>query len=84
MGIKELMHKCERGNKIAPLQHKCKANGGMRAGGMQFYYPLVIIQQLYYLYFILMLIYGAILLHPFSTSAASLSHSFSTHAEGMQ
>ena len=27
------------GNKIAPLQHKCQVKQGMRAKGVQFYYP---------------------------------------------
>ena len=37
---KELQDKCERGNKIAPLQHKCQVKRGKHAEGMQFYCPL--------------------------------------------
>ena len=34
---KELLDKCERGNKIAPLQHKCQVKQGMHAKGVEFY-----------------------------------------------
>ena len=32
---KELLHKCERGNKIAPLSHEYRAKRGTRAEGVQ-------------------------------------------------
>ena len=58
---KELLDKCERGNKIAPLWHKCQAKRGTRAKGCHFIAPLALIQQLYYQYFILLLNHIAIL-----------------------
>ena len=36
---KELLHKCERGNKIAPLRHKCQAMRGTPAEVVQLYSP---------------------------------------------
>ena len=36
---KELLDKCQRGNEIALLQHKCRAKRGMCAEGMQLYFP---------------------------------------------
>ena len=55
-----MLDKCERGNKIAPLQHKCQAKTGGLLKGCNFIAPQALIQQLYYYYFILLLNYRAI------------------------
>ena len=51
VGNKELLYKCERGNKIAPLQHKCQEKC---AKGVQFYcpsstYPAIVLLTLYFI-----------------------------------
>ena len=50
----ELSHKCERGNKITPLWHKCRAKWGKRAKRVQFYcpwstYPAIVLLVLYFI-----------------------------------
>ena len=54
IAIKELLDKCERGNKIAPLWHMCQAKQGMHAVEVQFYcpssnYPAIISLILYFI-----------------------------------
>ena len=51
---KELLQKCERGNKIATLQHKCWAKQGMSAEWVQFYclsstYPAIVLLVIYFI-----------------------------------
>ena len=53
---KELLHKCERGNKIAPLWHKCWVKRGMCkcTEGVKFYcptstYPAIVLLVLYFI-----------------------------------
>ena len=57
---KELLDKCERGNKIAPLWHKCRGKWGINAKAVQFYCPSSIYPAIVLLVLYLLLNYRAI------------------------